>query len=43
MSYPHLLTPLDLGFVTLRNRVIMGSMRTGLGEARDGTRVAPAL
>ena len=36
MSYPHLLAPLDLGFVTLRNRVIMGSMHTGLEEAPDG-------
>src|SRR5882672_2863809 len=36
MPYPHLLAPLDLGFVTLRNRVIMGSMHTGLEEAPDG-------
>ena len=36
MLYPHLLAPLDLGFVTLRNRVIMGSMHTGLEEAPDG-------
>jgi 2,4-dienoyl-CoA reductase (NADPH2) len=36
MPYPHLLAPLDLGFVTLRNRVIMGSMHTGLEEASDG-------
>ena len=34
--YPHLLAPLDLGFVTLRNRVLMGSMHTGLEEAKDG-------
>ena len=34
--YPHLLAPLDLGFVTLRNRVLMGSMHTGLEEAADG-------
>lgn len=34
--YPHLLAPLDLGFVTLRNRVLMGSMHTGLEEARNG-------
>ncbi|HET8707845.1 MAG TPA: NADPH-dependent 2,4-dienoyl-CoA reductase, partial [Pseudomonadales bacterium] len=33
--YPHLLQPLDLGFVTLRNRTIMGSMHTGLEEAHD--------
>ena len=36
MPYPHLLAPLDLGFVTLRNRVIMGSMHTGLEEAPEG-------
>jgi 2,4-dienoyl-CoA reductase (NADPH2) len=30
--YPHLLAPLDLGFVTLRNRVLMGSMHTGLED-----------
>ena len=36
MSYPHLLAPLDLGFVTLKNRVVMGSMHTGLEEAPDG-------
>jgi 2,4-dienoyl-CoA reductase (NADPH2) len=35
-SYPTLLSPLDLGFVTLRNRVLMGSMHTGLEEARNG-------
>jgi 2,4-dienoyl-CoA reductase (NADPH2) len=34
--YPHLLAPLDLGFATLRNRVLMGSMHTGLEESRDG-------
>jgi 2,4-dienoyl-CoA reductase (NADPH2) len=34
--YPHLLAPLDLGHVTLRNRVLMGSMHTGLEDrARD--------
>lgn len=31
-SYPHLLAPLDLGFTTLRNRVVMGSMHTGLED-----------
>ncbi len=31
-SYPHLLQPLDLGFTTLRNRVLMGSMHTGLED-----------
>ena len=35
-SYPHLLAPLDLGFTTLANRVLMGSMHTGLEEAPDG-------
>jgi 2,4-dienoyl-CoA reductase (NADPH2) len=31
-AYPHLLSPLDLGFTTLKNRVIMGSMHTGLED-----------
>ncbi|MBU6484638.1 MAG: NADPH-dependent 2,4-dienoyl-CoA reductase [Betaproteobacteria bacterium] len=35
-DYPHLLAPLDLGFTTLPNRVLMGSMHTGLEEAPDG-------
>ncbi|HVE50011.1 MAG TPA: NADPH-dependent 2,4-dienoyl-CoA reductase [Casimicrobiaceae bacterium] len=35
-AYPNLLAPLDLGFVTLKNRVLMGSMHTGLEEAPDG-------
>jgi 2,4-dienoyl-CoA reductase (NADPH2) len=35
-AYPHLLTPLDLGFTTLRNRSLMGSMHTGLEEAPNG-------
>ena len=39
--YPNLLAPLDLGFTTLRNRVIMGSMHTGLEDrARDIDRLA---
>jgi 2,4-dienoyl-CoA reductase (NADPH2) len=39
--YPHLLSPLDLGFTTLRNRVVMGSMHTGLEDrARDIDRLA---
>ncbi len=38
--YPHLLAPLDLGHVTLRNRVLMGSMHTGLEETGDWNRVA---
>ncbi|SEH69077.1 2,4-dienoyl-CoA reductase [Mycolicibacterium rutilum] len=41
MSYPHLLSPLDLGFTALRNRVVMGSMHTGLEDrARDTDRLA---
>jgi 2,4-dienoyl-CoA reductase (NADPH2) len=35
-TYPHLLAPLDLGFTSLKNRVIMGSMHTGLEEAKNG-------
>ncbi|MFO0101306.1 MAG: FAD-dependent oxidoreductase, partial [Betaproteobacteria bacterium] len=35
MSYPHLLAPLDLGFTTLPNRVLMGSMHTGLEDGRQ--------
>jgi 2,4-dienoyl-CoA reductase (NADPH2) len=39
--YPHLLAPLDLGFVTLPNRVLMGSMHTGLEDrARDFPQLA---
>ena len=38
--YPHLFAPLDLGFTTLRNRVLMGSMHTGL---EDRTRDFPKL
>jgi 2,4-dienoyl-CoA reductase (NADPH2) len=34
--YPHLLKPLDLGFTTLKNRVLMGSMHTGLEEEKQG-------
>ena len=34
--FPHLLAPLDLGFTTLNNRVIMGSMHTGLEEQANG-------
>ncbi len=36
MSYPHLLKPLDLGFTQLSNRVLMGSMHTGLEEEKKG-------
>ncbi len=35
-AYPHLLAPLDLGFTTLPNRVLMGSMHVGLEEAENG-------
>ena len=35
-QYPRLLAPLPLGFTTLKNRVLMGSMHTGLEEAPDG-------
>ncbi len=35
-TYPNLLQPLDLGFTQLKNRVIMGSMHTGLEEAKNG-------
>jgi 2,4-dienoyl-CoA reductase (NADPH2) len=34
--YPHLLRPLDLGFTQIKNRVLMGSMHTGLEEAPNG-------
>ncbi|MFJ8019288.1 FAD-dependent oxidoreductase [Streptomyces sp. NPDC096311] len=34
--YPHLMNPLDLGFTTLPNRVLMGSMHVGLEEAERG-------
>ncbi|MET8508983.1 NADPH-dependent 2,4-dienoyl-CoA reductase [Streptomyces sp. NPDC004787] len=34
--YPHLLSPLDLGFTALPNRVLMGSMHVGLEEAEHG-------
>ncbi len=35
-QYPNLLAPLDLGFTTLKNRVLMGSMHTGLEESPNG-------
>jgi 2,4-dienoyl-CoA reductase (NADPH2) len=38
--FPHLLAPLDLGFTTLANRVLMGSMHTGL---EDGRKHFPAM
>jgi len=40
LTYPHLLAPLDLGFTTLPNRVLMGSMHTGL---EDGRKHFPAM
>lgn len=40
-KYPHLFAPLDLGFTTLKNRVLMGSMHTGLEDGVDaGARMA---
>ena len=39
-DYPHLLAPLSLGHLTLKNRVLMGSMHTGLEETGDWNRVA---
>ena len=35
-SYPHIFEPLDLGFTQIRNRVLMGSMHTGLEEEKGG-------
>ncbi|MGB1289549.1 MAG: FAD-dependent oxidoreductase [Porticoccaceae bacterium] len=35
-NYPNLLSPVDLGFIQLKNRVLMGSMHTGLEESKDG-------
>ena len=39
-TYPHMLAPLDLGFTTLKNRVLMGSMHTNLEEIGDWDRIA---
>ncbi len=39
-TYPHLFAPLDLGFTTLKNRVLMGSMHTGLEENKDLRKLA---
>ena len=41
--YPHLLAPLDLGFTTLKNRVLMGSMHTGLEDGRRHFAAAAAF
>ena len=35
-KYPHIFQPLDLGFTTLKNRILMGSMHTGLEEEKNG-------
>lgn len=35
-KYPHMLSPLNLGFTELKNRVVMGSMHTGLEESKNG-------
>tara|TARA_B100000795_G_scaffold269173_1_gene257832 strand:+ start:505 stop:2529 length:2025 start_codon:yes stop_codon:yes gene_type:complete len=35
MKYPHIFEPLDLGFTTLKNRILMGSMHTGLEEEKN--------
>ncbi|CAM1333611.1 FAD-dependent oxidoreductase [Tenacibaculum aestuariivivum] len=37
MKYKHIFEPLDLGFTTLKNRILMGSMHTGLEEEENGT------
>ena len=39
-TYPNLLAPLDLGFTTLKNRVLMGSMHTGLEDGNKHDRLA---
>ena len=39
-QYLNLLKPLDLGFTTLKNRVLMGSMHTGLEEEKTFKRLA---
>ncbi len=39
-QYPHLFTPLNLGFTTLKNRVLMGSMHTGLEDGNQHERLA---
>jgi len=40
--YPHLFSPLDLGFTTLKNRALMGSMHTGLEEHKDDLKALAA-
>ena len=39
-KYPNMFRPLDLGFMTLKNRVIMGSMHTNLEETKNWSRIA---
>ncbi len=39
-NYPNMFAPLDLGFTTLKNRVLMGSMHTNLEEVGDWNRIA---
>ena len=39
-NFPHLFAPLDLGFTTLKNRVLMGSMHTGLEDGNQHDRLA---
>jgi 2,4-dienoyl-CoA reductase (NADPH2) len=39
-NFPHLFAPLDLGFTTLKNRVLMGSMHTGLEDGKQHDRLA---
>ncbi|ANX04148.1 NADPH-dependent 2,4-dienoyl-CoA reductase [Immundisolibacter cernigliae] len=41
--YPHLFAPLDLGFTTLKNRILMGSMHTLLEDMPDGFRKSAAF
>ena len=42
-THPHLFKPLDLGFLTLPNRIVMGSMHTGLEYLPDAGRAARSL
>ncbi len=35
-KYKHIFEPLDLGFTTIKNRILMGSMHTGLEEEKNG-------
>ena len=36
MKYKHIFEPLDLGFTIIKNRILMGSMHTGLEEEKNG-------